>query len=97
MRSQRRSFLGWAVAPALFVLLPVLAGGGEAAAAEDGVRRDGGVRRVQVTKGMEITAEGAAVVVAPGECRVGRQLVRVTRAVTLPVAPAPIITVQDGH
>jgi lysophospholipase L1-like esterase len=95
MRSQRRSFLGWAVAPALFVLLPVLAGGGEAAAAEDGVRRDGGVRRVQVTKGMEITAEGAAVVVAPGECRVGRQLVRVTRAVTLPVAPAPIITVQD--
>lgn len=45
--------------------------------------------------GLDITAQGSAVRVALGKVEIGGQTAMVKEATTLPVAPAPIITVTD--
>ena len=55
----------------------------------------GELRNPHIRSGLEITAHGNAVVVAPGACEVNGQDVRVTTAVTLPVAASPVINVTN--
>lgn len=48
-----------------------------------------------VRSGLGLTAQGSVVVVAPGECEIAGQLVKVAAATTLPVAPGPIVSVTN--
>ncbi|MCX7826701.1 MAG: GDSL-type esterase/lipase family protein [Verrucomicrobiae bacterium] len=53
------------------------------------------LRNPNVMRGLEITTQGAAVVVAPGECRIGGRTVAVASSAKLAVEPAPIIAVAN--
>jgi lysophospholipase L1-like esterase len=46
-------------------------------------------------RGAEITAQGGAVLVPPGDYRVGPRTVKVAQAATLAIAPAPVLTAAD--
>lgn len=46
-------------------------------------------------RGLEITAQGNAIVVAPGKAEIGGQTVTVAQASKLPVAPGPVLSVSD--
>ncbi|MCX7007195.1 MAG: hypothetical protein NTY53_08090 [Kiritimatiellaeota bacterium] len=53
------------------------------------------LRNPHVRSGLEITAQGSAVVVAAGECEVAGHTVKVAAATTLPVAPGPVVHAAD--
>lgn len=53
------------------------------------------LRHPQVRSGLELTAQGSAVVVAPGECEIAGRVVKVAAATTLPVAPGPVVHAAD--
>jgi len=50
------------------------------------------LRHPQVLHGLEIAAQGASLVVTPGECRIGGRVVKIATSTTLPVAPAAIVS-----
>ena len=54
-----------------------------------------GLRNPHVRDGLELSAQGAAVVVAPGACEINGQVVRVAVAIALPVAPGPVVSVTN--
>ena len=53
------------------------------------------LRNPQVRRGLELTAQGSTVVVAPGACEVAGRAVQVAAATTLPVAPGLIVSVTN--
>ncbi len=62
-----------------------------------GVGAEAGLVSPHIRSGLGLTAQGGAVVVAPGECEVQGKLVRVAQPVTLAVAPSPIlVAAQDA-
>jgi len=51
--------------------------------------------QTQLLLALDITAQGSAVLVAPGQAEIGSQTATVKQAATLAVAPAPTVTVTD--